>query len=346
MMFKKNLFRSLTATVAIATSTLLWSVYHTRHPKVRRYDLEILPEGSREIKFLHIGDFHYLPSKDKWLKKWFAELDLSDIDLVISTGDNAGAKGINADIELLLKPAFNKTGVFVFGSNDYYAPKPKNPLKYFFSKSPVDLENSKSHIDLKLDIDTMRDIFTSHGWTDVNNSATVLDLPQVRLEIIGIDDPHINKQDFEKAIEVAEGLGVDFSADTQLQKQSKPSDKPVLRLGVGHAPYIEVIERFESLGCDISFFGHTHGGQLCLPLWGALVSNCDLPPVFASGFYPVEKILHYINSLKHSWYNCVVHKAKRGYVSITAGLGTSPVVPLRFACPPEVSIITVKPKLA
>ena len=58
-----------------------------------------------------------------------------------------------------------------------------------------------------------------------------------------------------------------------LFRRSTPA---ALTLGVTHAPYRRVLDRFTDLGADMIFAGHTHGGQVCVPGYGALVTNCDL----------------------------------------------------------------------
>ena len=49
-----------------------------------------------------------------------------------------------------------------------------------------------------------------------------------------------------------------------------------MRIGVAHAPYLRVLDQYARDGYDITFAGHTHGGQVCLPFKGAIVTNCDL----------------------------------------------------------------------
>jgi predicted MPP superfamily phosphohydrolase len=66
--------------------------------------------------------------------------------------------------------------------------------------------------------------------------------------------------------------------------------------------------------------GHTHGGQLAIPGWGALVSNCDLSPRRAKGLS------------RHS---------ESTWLHVSAGLGTSPYAPIRFACHPEATLLTL-----
>jgi predicted MPP superfamily phosphohydrolase len=72
-------------------------------------------------------------------------------------------------------------------------------------------------------------------------------------------------------------------------------------------------------GADLVLAGHTHGGQLCVPGVGALVTNCDLPRSRAKGMS------------QHG--DAVLH--------VSAGLGTSPYAPVRFACRPEATLLTI-----
>jgi MFS family permease len=90
-------------------------------------------------------------------------------------------------------------------------------------------------------------------------------------------------------------------------------------LVVSHNP--DVAERIRDPRVGLMLSGHTHGGQVCVPGVGALVTNCDIPRKQASGF--------------STW-------QAGGHVSllnVSAGLGTSIYAPIRFACPPEASVI-------
>ena len=116
----------------------------------------------------------------------------------------------------------------------------------------------------------------------------------------GVDDPHISRDRYD---EVAGPF--DSEAD--------------LTVGITHAPYLRVLDGMSADGADIVFAGHTHGGQLCVPDVGALVTNCDLPRRQAKGLSSHDgSVLH-----------------------VSAGLGTSPYAPVRFACRPEATLLTL-----
>ena len=80
-------------------------------------------------------------------------------------------------------------------------------------------------------------------------------------------------------------------------------------------------------GHDLIMTGHTHGGQVCVPFYGALVTNCDLDTRRAKGLS------------KHS------AGGRTAWLHVSAGVGTSPYAPIRFACPPEATLLTFDERL-
>ena len=90
-----------------------------------------------------------------------------------------------------------------------------------------------------------------------------------------------------------------------------------------HAPYRTVIDAMTYDGCELVIAGHTHGGQVCVPLYGALVTNCDLDARRVKGLST--------NSAG----------GRTAFLHVSAGLGTSPYAPFRFACRPEATLITL-----
>jgi predicted MPP superfamily phosphohydrolase len=98
-----------------------------------------------------------------------------------------------------------------------------------------------------------------------------------------------------------------------------------VRIGVTHSPEPRLLDQFEADGYDLLLAGHTHGGQLRLPFYGALVTNCGIERERVSGLHR-----HPVGG--HAW------------LHISAGLGTSPWAPARFACRPEASLLTLVPR--
>ena len=87
-----------------------------------------------------------------------------------------------------------------------------------------------------------------------------------------------------------------------------------------------MLDSFVTYGASLIFAGHTHGGQVCVPGFGALVTNCDIPRRQAKG----------LSIWRHAF--------RSAYLNVSAGLGTSIYAPFRFACPPEATCSRWSPR--
>ena len=97
--------------------------------KVRESTLPLLPEGCSDIRILHFSDLHLTLKRKRLfgdIKSW---VDLKP-DLVISTGDFIAHKNGIKPLITALGELLDTPGLFVFGSNDYFAPRFKNPFSY------------------------------------------------------------------------------------------------------------------------------------------------------------------------------------------------------------------------
>jgi len=219
---------------------------------IRQQSIKVLPSGSNPIRVLQIGDIHLAPwQKNKM--RFLRSLGSKNIDLVVNTGDNLGHKNSIEPLLDALGPLLSKPGVFVHGSNDYFAPVAKNPLGYVFHSSTK--PNSKS-----LETEELTAGFEKAGWINLNNRFVDVDVNGTRIRFLGIDDYHIGYSKFNLLV---------------------PSEK--FSIALTHAPYLEAIEKLTDLGAELIFAGHTHGGQVRVPFVGALTTNSDLPNKFARG---------------------------------------------------------------
>ncbi len=89
----------------------------------------------------------------------------------------------------------------------------------------------------------------------------------LRFDFSGVDDPHLDRERY-----------AGWPRGTKGQDTT-----PHLRVAVIHAPYQRVLDHFTEDGADLLLAGHTHGGQICIPGYGALVANCDIPTWRAKG---------------------------------------------------------------
>ncbi|WP_350347437.1 metallophosphoesterase [Agromyces sp. G08B096] len=286
---------------------------------LRHVDVPVLPAGARPIRVLHLSDLHMAPwqqGKQEWVRS-LAELKP---DLIVDTGDNLGHERGLEGIRRAFDAFQGVPGVFVNGSNDYFGPVPKNPFAYFAGPSRLAPRSRR------LDIDALHGYFDELGWVDLDNAAAALEVNGTRLEFFGVDDPH---KGYDR-LDVITGAIDDLRADDPLADETWPDEasvtvkRPTLTIGVTHAPYQRVLDSFVNHGAQLILAGHTHGGQVCVPGFGALVTNCDIPRRQAKGL--------------SVWR----HGLRSAFLNVSAGLGTSIYAPVRFACPPEATLLTLR----
>jgi len=228
--------------------------------KLREVSVPLLPAGHADIKVLHFSDLHLTPKRKREIAdiKSFAELAP---DLVISTGDFlAHPEAVPLALEALAG-LLDLPGLFVFGSNDYYAPKPKNPLNY------LKRDNGKRVHGAELPWRGLAASLTGLGWHDLNHQKVNIEINGTKIEARGTDDAHLELDDYSLVA-------------------GAPSKSADLAIGVTHAPYLRILEGMSKDNLDMIFAGHTHGGQVRLPWFGeskALTTNCDLPNWRARG---------------------------------------------------------------
>jgi uncharacterized protein len=265
--------------------------------QVRRFDVPVLEDEAEPLRVLHLSDLHLTPGQRR-KQRWVADLAGTDPDLVIVTGDNIA----HPDALPLLADAYARLfrfpGAFVFGSNDYRAPVFKNPFSYFYP----DREYVQGP---ELPYEDLRRLLVDGGWVDLNNARATVKAGGRQVELVGVDDPHVDRDDYSSV----EGP-VDSTAD--------------VHIGVTHSPEPRVLDNMAADGFGLLLAGHTHGGQVCVPGVGALVTNCGLDRRMAKGLHP--------------W------PASDSWLHVSAGVGTHPTAPVRFACPPEASVLTLVPR--
>ncbi|GGH43312.1 metallophosphoesterase [Microbacterium album] len=300
----RNALAALAALTAAGAAAAVWGVGIERQLfTVRRHVLPVLDPGASPLRVLHISDAHMAPWQRR-KQRWMAGLAALRPDLVISTGDSLGhPDGLDA-VRRALAPLAGVPGVFVHGSNDFWGPSPRNPFLYLAGPS------ERHRRAVRLDTAAL-DAFMADelGWHSVDNGAASLSVRGTRIRLFGVGDAHHDLDDLDAA---ARAL------------QAQPPAP--LTLGVAHAPYRRVLDGLLGLGADMLFAGHTHGGQVRVPFYGALVANCDLPVRQARGL--------------SEW----AHAGRTAPLNVSAGLGHSIYAPVRFACRPEVSLLTLAPR--
>ena len=279
----------LLATVVIGVLCVLYGtlIEHSWY-RVRRYRLDILPAGGPgpdSLTVLHLSDLHFV-AHDAKKTRFLASLPPADVTVV--TGDFLAEPDAVETVVAAVEPVRGRLASwFVLGSNDYFVPGPLNYLAYFRRhRKPRKAPRGRAQ-DLVAQL-------TGDGWADLTNLRRDVELGGLPVELLGLDDAHIRWH------------------DSRVTPRSAPD-----RFGIAvmHSP--DSAPETAVLGYPLMVAGHTHGGQVRLPLVGALVTNCSMPRRLVSGLIGMGgAILH-----------------------TSPGLGTSKFAPFRFCCRPEATFL-------
>ena len=288
---------ALAATGTLGATTLGYSLIEAQAFTTREHDLAVLKSGSADLRVLHLSDLHLTPAQTRKIS-WLQSLEALEPDLVVVTGDMLSHQFAVPAVAEALVALLNRPGMFVLGSNDYFSPAHKNPLRYLTRKGTI------INTSTKLPTQDLIDMLCGHGWLDLNNKQDVMSVNGVKIHARGPNDPHIKLDDYAAV--------------------AGPYESDAFALGVTHAPYLRVLEQFNRDNTELLLAGHTHGGQICIPFYGALVTNCDLPTGQAKG----------ISEFTSDGHSMPMH--------VSAGVGTNPYTPIRLACRPEATLLTLK----
>jgi predicted MPP superfamily phosphohydrolase len=281
------------------------------------------------LTFLHLSDFHLRKnSKGKKLFKFVRSLNKLNVDFILITGDlTENDKNIEYLISMLspLKAKYGKYAVF--GVHDHYNKALVEFIRNMFKKK----KRYKRENDVTYMAKRLKDI----GIEVLRNESRRINIGSYDIgdiEIIGLDDPIINKIDIVKAfshIDHIDSLKLLKKSDyknayknifkLKEEKIHKINNRGKLRIIIMHTPDTDSIIDLARKEVDIIFGGHTHGGQVRLPLVGAVISGCKIKTKFASGLFYFRNFVLYV----------------------TRGLGEGRYSQFRFYCQPEASLVKI-----
>jgi len=281
--------------LALASIGLLCIAYgvaiERRAYRLVRRSLAILPaDGPETVTVLHLSDLHFV-TDDSRKQAFLASIPRADVTIV--TGDFlAEPEAVETAVAAVRGTRGRLASWYVLGSNDYYASRATNPLRYLVRsrrEMPRHARRGRS--------EELHALLSADGWNDLTNRRDELDLGGLGIELLGLDDAHIRRQDLRVA------------------PRRSPS-----RFGIAvmHSP--DSAPEIAACGYPFVVAGHTHGGQVRLPLVGALVTNSHLPRRLVSGLI----------------------RMGGSFVHVSPGLGTSKYAPFRFLCPPEATLLELR----
>jgi uncharacterized protein len=233
--------------------------------RLQRYTVPILPAGAREgLSVLHLSDLHLRRANRRQIR--FLE-SLRPGDVTILTGDLVGEPEAVETVVDLLRPLRGRlASYFVLGSNDYFAPRLPKYSDYFIggrSRGRRAAPGRGAELVRRLEED---------GWVYLRNARAELVADGTRLEVVGMDDPHIYRHD----IRVAER-----------------QDPDAFGLALVHSP--DPAPELAALGYRMILAGHTHGGQVRFPLIGAVLTNSHMPNRLAVGLVRLPPAVMHIS---------------------------------------------------
>ena len=282
--------RALTAAGLAATAYALYEPYRFR------FTIKDVPvTGDHPLTLLHLSDMH-LHRRSGRLTSWLERLgaSLADTpDVVVCTGDMIeDDDGIDAAVAILNGFPARLGRFYVFGSHDYYASEFKPYTRYFEA-------STRPGTTRPADTARLREGLEREGWIPLLNTSHVLDTAHGKLRFAGVDDPYLKRHRTEH---------IERDADD------------VLAIALVHSP--DVVSEWILAGFDLVLAGHTHAGQVRLPLLGAVVTNCSLPSDLAGG----------------------LNRVGSGWLHVSPGLGTGKFAPIRFGCRPEATLLRLRPE--
>lgn len=317
-----------------------WSVWEARARYVLR-EWELPAQVASPLTVLHLSDLH-MTGSTRARRDFVHRLAQLPHDFVALTGDNlGGSDGLPLLLDAL-EPLLDGPGAFVFGSNDYFGPKLKSPHRYFVGPRVVPTPFTHE----LLPAEELAATLEARGWFNANNARSRVEVPGGAVDVVGVNDPHIERDEW--------------------PAQTPRAGDAIARLALIHAPYVRALDAARAEGVDLALVGHTHGGQVCVPGFGALVTNSDMPLWRASGLQgwpglrpdgwaitprrllqPVPPEMRAAEDAARRTYRDTgavpPDVAGNMWLNISAGLGTSRYAPVRLACRPEASLLHLVP---
>ncbi len=257
--------------------------------QINSHPVQIRKKLSRPLRILHLSDIHFAwPNAS--LSRFFDRLAGIEADFVFLTGDIIDCdEGIRECIENLkkLKPRYGQFAVF--GNHDYYNYRFMDVFMHNFPGQGRPLLPNQA--------EAFEKVLTENGVRVLKNETASLAVDGTELLIHGLDDPTTGRANIRAAM------------------QNFDSGKVNLLL-------THTVDVFLDIGegeIDVSFSGHSHGGQIRIPGFGPVITHTSLGRPYVDGIVAV----------------------KGAVCSISRGINANRYMRARFFCPPEAILLTV-----
>jgi len=260
----------------------------TRRVRHRRIDLffENLPPAFDGFTVLHLSDLHFVPA-DRRKAMRLQTLNAPPADICVITGDLIETDSAIVPCVEALGRLRSRDGTFcVLGNHDYFRYSLRDVLR---NKAVTDKRNNA-----ELLVRGLR----RNGVRVLLNQSTEIRRNGQSIWVAGVDDPVTRREDVSEAL-----CSIPPGAFTIL---------------LSHTP--DVLKDLTCSGQNLVLSGHTHGGQVVLPILGPILNHSTLRPGFVSG----------------------IMRQKDSLLVVSNGLGVNRFFPFRFRCRPEAHTLRLR----
>lgn len=257
--------------------------------EINRHQVLLPKKLTKPIKILHLSDIHFTGPNPP-LDRFFERLAQEEYDLIVLTGDIIDCESGISHAVTTLSRIRSKLGCFaVFGNHDYYDYRLQDACFHNFpgQTKPKNLNPSEA----------LKEALERAGIIVLRNETRELDVEGTALLIHGLDDPTTGRASIRKTLE-------NYDAEK-------------INLLLTHS--IDAFYDIADDEIDLSFSGHSHGGQVRFPILGPIATHTTMGRAYASG----------------------ILRVKGAVCSISRGIGFGRVLPFRLLCPPEAIVLTM-----
>lgn len=154
-------------------------------------------------------------------------------------------------------------------------------------------------------------------WFVLGNHDERVDIPQLRQRLTDLGLRDVGGKTVETTLRGAPAVVCGNESPWLGEPpQLPPADGASLRLALLHGP--DEFPWAVHSGVHLALAGHTHGGQICMPGLGAIACPSRYGARYAAGLF------------------------RRGGTTMYVGRGTGSLAPLRYFCPPELTLLTLR----
>lgn len=269
---------------------LVWTTWiEPRLYEINRHTVTIHKWLDHPLKILHLSDIHFA-KPDRVLSAFFDRLAKEHFHFVFITGDIMDCEdGIPVCVENVKKLRPSHGMYAVFGNHDYYYYGFADVFIHNFPGQNKPLREHRA--------ERLKQALEEVGVRVLRNETEPVFVDGIPMLIHGLDDPTTGRANVREAMQ-------NF-------------DSKKINILLTHT--VDVFLDIGENEIDLSFSGHSHGGQVRFPFIGPVITHTTIGRQYASGVLPL----------------------KGAVCSISRGMGASRFFYSRLLCRPEAIMLSV-----